>query len=111
VLTIHEGTKFLSGYPVLISRDKTCFAQSCGLGSKFYTVFQDGTLLVSKAYDDGNMGHGPTIVKFAQKASIADTWASHQSRIQALEAEGKRVDRQTSFESYAEMSHRETAAW
>jgi hypothetical protein len=51
------------------------------------------------------------IVKFAEKASISETWAKHQERIAALEAEGKCVDRQTSFQAYAEISYKETAPW
>ena len=85
------------GYPVYISKNKTAYGYVSGLGTKFYTVFQDGTLLVSKAYIDGDYISGPMIRKYAKKASIGETWADHQQRIAELEAEGKRVDRQTSF--------------
>jgi hypothetical protein len=96
---------------VFISRNKTAFGYASGLGVKFYTAFQDGTLLVSKAYSDANIPAAPMIVKFAEKASISETWAKHQERIAALEAEGKCVDRQTSFQAYAEISYKETAPW
>jgi hypothetical protein len=111
VMTLHEGSKLMAGYPVLISTGKTAFAEVSGLGVKFYTTFQDGFLLVSKDYADDDIPVGPMIVKYAQKASISDTWAAHQKQIEAMEADGKRVDCQTSFPAYAEMSHKETAAW
>jgi hypothetical protein len=111
VISLRDGCTFLIGFPVFISRNKNAFGYSSGLGVKFYTAFQDGTILVSKDYADGDIPSGPMIVKYAQKASISDTWAKHQERIVALEAEGKRVDRQTSFPVYAEISHKETAAW
>ena len=111
VIALDDGTKLLVCYPVFISRNKTAFGYASGLGVKFYTAFQDGTLLVSKAYSDANIPAAPMIVKFAEKASISETWAKHQERIAALEAEGKCVDRQTSFQAYAEISYKETAPW
>ena len=111
VMTLHNGTKLLLGYPVLISKNKSAFGYASGLGAKFYSAFQDGTLLVSNAYADGDIPAGPMIVKYARKASISETWAAHQERIAALEAAGKSVDRQTSFQFYTEISEKETAAW
>jgi len=109
-MTLHGGTKILFVYPVLISRNKNSFSEIGDLGVNFNTAFQDGTILVSKCYKDES-ALGPMIVKYAQKASISDTWTEHQKRIAALEAEGKRVDRQTSFQAWAEISYKETAPW
>jgi hypothetical protein len=110
-ISIQQGMKFVTGFPVLISTNKNAYAHSFGLGVKFYTTFQDGTLLVSKDFADGDFPSGPMIIKYAQKASISDTWIEHQKRIAALETEGKRVNHQTSFQAYAEISDKETAAW
>jgi hypothetical protein len=111
VMTIHDGTKHLVGHPVYISKNKTAFAEPSGLGTKFYTTFQDGSLLISTTYADGGMPAGPMIERHGQKASISETWASHQQRIAELETEGKRVDRQTGYQAYAEIEHKETAPW
>ena len=111
VMTLHNGTKILLGYPVFLSRNKNAFVYTSGLGTKFYTAFQDGTLLVSKDYVDADIAAGPMIIKYAQKASISDTWTAHQERIAALEAEGKRVDCQTSFQAWANISRKEMASW
>jgi len=111
VMTIHEGTKYLVGHPVYISKNKTAFAEPSGLGTKFYTAFHDGSLLISTTYTDGGMPAGPMIERHGQKASISETWASHQQRIAELETEGKRVDHQTSYQAYAEIEHKETASW
>jgi hypothetical protein len=109
VFTIHDGTKYLVGHPVFVSKNKTAFAEPSGLGTKFYTAFQDGSLLISTTYAVVGMPAGPMIERHGQKASISETWASHQQRIEALEAEGKRVDRQTSYLAYAKIEHKETA--
>ena len=105
-----SGTKILFIYPVLISRNKNSFSEISDLGVNFNTAFQDGTILVSKCYEDGTVW-GPKIVKYARKASISDIWAEHQKRITELEAAGKRADHQTSFQAWAEISYKETAPW
>jgi hypothetical protein len=109
VMTVQSGTKFLAGYPVFVSGDKTAYAEANGLGVKFRTAFQDGTLLVTKNYGDAT-GYAPiAVVQGTKKASICDLWIEHQRRTQALEAEGKRIDRQISFQAFAEISHKEMA--
>jgi hypothetical protein len=109
IITIHDGRYFLVGHPVYVSKDKVAFAETCGLGTKFYTAFQDGMILISKNYGE-SIGLKPIIIEnTCTGASITDTWFSHQKRIEALEAEGKRVDRQTSFEFYSEIERKETA--
>jgi hypothetical protein len=109
VMTIHDGTKHLVGHPVYISKNKTAFAEPCGLGTKFYTAFQDGSLLISTTYAAVGMPAGPMIERHGRKAGISDTWSAHQQRIAELEAEGKRTERQTSYQAYAEIEHKETA--
>jgi hypothetical protein len=110
VLTVYGGTKILAGYAIYLSRDKTTYAHAFGYGVKFHTLFQDGTLLLSANYAD-DTAEGPLIVKHCRAASIGDTWAEHQRRIQELEASGKLADRHPSFQAFAEISHKETAAW
>lgn len=82
----------------MVSAGKTTYACPNGHGVKFYTPFQDGTLLVSKTYAD-DTSNRPMIVKFGLANSISGTWAEHQRRIQSLEAEGKRVMCQTGFQA------------
>ena len=109
VMTVQSGTKFLAGYPIFASGNKTAYGHPNGLGVKFHTAFQDGTLLVTKNYGDAT-GYAPiTVVQGTKNASICDLWIGHQRRTQALEADGKRIDRQISFQAYAEISHKETA--
>ena len=108
IITIHDGRYFLVGHPVYVSKNKIAFAEPCGLGTKFYTAFQDGMILISKNYGE-SLGLRPIVIEnTCTGASITDTWFSHQKQIEALEAEGKRVDRQTSFEFYSEIERKET---
>jgi hypothetical protein len=105
-----QGASILVGYPVLVSRNKSTIANPDGRRLKFYTAFQDGTLLVSGNYEDPT-SRGPGIVRNFRAGTISETWADHQARIQALEAEGKRVDLKNDHQAYVAMSERDTAAW
>jgi hypothetical protein len=109
-MTITGGT-ILTAWPVLVARNRFAFATSPdGSHVKFLTAFRDGTLLVSLNYD-GPASRGPGIIRQCAANTISDAWAKHQARIQALEAEGKQVDRRATFEDYVEMADRDTAVW
>ena len=107
---LHRGTRMLFGYPVLVSESEPAFANPAEDGVKFYTAFEDGTLLVSKNHDDPFTA-APGVVKQARKATIADAWKAHQERLRAMEAIGKAVDRRIGHRAYARLSKQETAAW
>jgi hypothetical protein len=102
-MTVQNGTRLLTGNPVFISRDKSAYAHPNSFGFTFHTGFQDGTALVSKNFGD-DTGYISSIVgNTCPAASAADTWAAHQKRLEELVAEGRRVDRQTSFQAYREI--------
>jgi hypothetical protein len=107
-LSIEQGN-FVISYPAFAARDKSAFAHVFAMGTKFYTAFDDGTLLISKNFVN-DMGTRPGIIEYAREASIADTWAEHQRQIQALEAGGKRINRQTSFQFYSELARKDRPA-
>jgi len=102
-MTVQNGTRLLTGNPVFISRDKTAYAHPNNLGFTFHTRFQDGTILVSKNFGDAS-GYVPSIVGNSYPAAtLSFVWTEHQKRTSELEAQGKRVDRQTSFDAYREI--------
>jgi len=105
-ITLYQGTKVLAGNPVLGARDKTAYAHPNSFGVTFHTAFRDGSVLLSKTYADP-LTYIPTTTSYGRVASIADTWAAHQGRIQDMESSGKRVDLQTSFAFYSEMVRKE----
>ncbi|MGA9673111.1 MAG: hypothetical protein WBQ94_28185 [Terracidiphilus sp.] len=108
-MTLHGGTRILIAYPVCISRSKTTFSEIGEAGFSFHTAFQDGTILVTKGYQGGAPGGASIIVISCPNTAMSDAWAGHQKRVQMLEAEGKRVERNTTFEAWAETSDNETA--
>lgn len=106
-MTVQNGTRLLTGNPVFISRDKSAYAHPNSLGFTFHTRFQDGSVLVSKNFGDDS-GYIPAVVgNTCPAASASDTWVAHQKRMEELVAEGRRVDRQTSFQAYREIVFKE----
>ena len=104
VVTILDGSKLLFGYPVFISSDRTAYAHPMQLGMKYFTGFQDGTILLTKNFG-GKTTYGPTVVvHISRGARICDTWGEHQKRVQALEAVGKRIDSEICFQSFSDIS-------
>jgi hypothetical protein len=104
VVSVEDRSKLCFGFPVFISSDRTTYAHPLQLGVKYHTLFQDGTILMTKNFG-ANKKYGPTVVLHIMKnASIRDTWAAHQKQIQAVEATGKQTDREISFQAYSNIS-------
>lgn len=104
VASIQNGSELCFGFPVFISSSRTTYAHPLQLGIKYYTRFQDGTILLTKNFG-GKAKYGPRVVfQKTKNASISDTWAEHQKQIEALQATGKQVDREVSFQAYSEIS-------
>jgi hypothetical protein len=105
VVTVLDGSKLLFGYPVFISNNRTTYAHPSQLGMKFHTAFLDGTILLTKNFG-GKTKYGPTVVvHIVKNTSISNTWAEHQKQIQALEAAGKQINRQISFQTFSDISY------
>lgn len=104
VATVQNGSKLCFGYPIFISSNETTYAHPSQLGMKYHTLFQDGTILMTKNFG-GKKRYGPTVVVHIKKnACVSDTWAEHQKHIQALETTGKQIDRDISFQAYSDIS-------
>jgi hypothetical protein len=106
VLSLQNG-KIVCTFPIFAARDKSAFAHPFALGVKFHTAFEDGTLLISKTFV-GDTQDRPGILVEQRNAGIAEMWAAHKQRMQALEASGKSVSGDISFQAYSEISRRES---
>ncbi len=95
--------------PLLLARDSVAYAEITTSGVKFYTAFTDGTLLISANYQTMT-SEGPEIFKRWRIGGIGEIWAEHEARVRSLEAAGRRADRRSDFETYAEMMRREYGA-
>jgi hypothetical protein len=109
VVRLYEGNRIQACYPLLIAKDKSTYADVNGDGVKFYTAFTDGSFLVSATYVACTL-ENPKITRHCRVAGIREIWNEHRSTIEAFEASGRRVNRRIDFQTFVDMSHRETAA-
>jgi Zn-dependent protease len=75
-----------------------------GLGIKFYSVFSDGTLLISSDYRSPLVPtHDSRIVKNAHCETTEEAWFAHKQKAAELGAEGLSLRNLSSFADYAEI--------
>jgi hypothetical protein len=99
-----KGSKLIFGYPVLSSSDGTTYVHIMQLGMKFYTRFQDGTILLTKSFG-GATTYGPNVIfQRLCNAAVSDIWIEHHNRVRLLEATGKQVDGEISFAVFSRIS-------
>jgi hypothetical protein len=85
------------------SRPST-IATVTGLGIKFYSVFSDGTLLVSSSYRSPLVpGPDSCIIKNADCQTPEEAWLAHKQKAAELEARGLALHTVSSFADYVEI--------
>jgi Zn-dependent protease len=82
----------------------TTIASITGLGIKFYSVFSDGTLLVSSSYRSPLVpGPNSRIIKNTDCQSAEEAWHAHRQRAAELVARGLTLRSLVSFADYVEI--------
>jgi Zn-dependent protease len=75
-----------------------------GLGIKFYSVFSDGTLLISSTYRSPlGPGSNSHIIKNPHCQTVDDAWLAHKQKAAELTALGLTVRNLSSFSDYLEI--------
>lgn len=99
--SVQNKSKLFFGFRVFSSDNGTAYAHPSQLGIKFHTRFQDGSILMTKSFA-GKSSYGPNVIAHRMiNSSIVDSWAEHQKHIQELEAAGKKIDCEISFEAFS----------
>jgi len=79
-------------------------ATTTGLGIKFYSVFMDGTLLISSTYRSPLVPSlGSRIVKNPHSQTAEDAWLAHRQKAAELGARGLTLRSLSSFADYVEI--------
>ena len=110
VVGLWGGLRISECCPLLIAGDKGAYAEADCEGVKFYTAFTDGTFLVSSNYKTLTL-EGPVMTKRWRAGSIGEAWAQHRAAVQSFEAVGRRVERRTTFQEFADLSQRDKASF
>jgi len=96
-----KGSRIVFGNPVLVSDDGKAYVHIMQLGLKFYTRFQDGSILLTKSFG-GTTKYGSNVI-FQRRCdgSIYGVWMEHHDRVHQLEAEGKQVVEEVGFDAFS----------
>lgn len=92
--------------PILAHEDDPPTMAMCmGLGIKFYSLFADGTLLISPTFQSHAVPReGSRIIKPIPFSTIEGTWRSHRAQAAKIESHGVIARAIHSFSDYVEMS-------
>jgi len=88
----------------------SCIAEILGFGIKFYSVFSDGTLLISASYRyPFTPIPNSQIIKTRDCQSPEEAWAAHQQKIEELEAQCGTVRNLSCFTDYVQIEAKRQA--
>jgi hypothetical protein len=91
-------------YPLLSNSNPSSIAEVLGLGVKFYSVFSDGTLLISSSYSSQLApGSNSRIIKNLDCQTVEEAWQAHQQKAAELQVQGLTPRRLTAFADYVEI--------
>ena len=108
IVRVESPLRIAMTQPLMAQSESGTYALVFGLGVKFYTLFTDGTGLISASFDSQ-----PTqdmqlmLYKYAGKRSIEDCWRAHRNEIESFTQAGKEVELQIRFDNYVSLSERE----
>ena len=111
VLRRQRPFRISSSYPLLFFPDHGTFALVCGLGIKFYTLFDDGTgLITSTISSRGLTNERLQLYKYIVSHDVEWAWTNHQERLRQFVLSGKHVQGNGRFQTYVTLSQREDLA-
>lgn len=108
IIQVESPLRLTMSQPILAHRERGAYALVFGMGVKFYTLFTDGTGLIS-----ANFPSQPVqdmirkIYKSAEPRGIEECWQAHNLEVVNFQRMGRVVDNLIRFESYISISRRE----
>ena len=107
IIKIEPPLRISSFHIMFASQTHATYAYVYGLGCKFYTNFSDGTWLVSNTSLDID---DQTVIVIKRNPEFTLTtefvWKRHQDKISELQAQGKHLSQNVSFEAWAKLDQR-----
>jgi Zn-dependent protease len=104
VLVFPQPARFGVANILLSHSGPSSIATTTGLGIKFYSVFVDGTLLISSTYRSPLVpSPGSRIIKNPHSQTVEDAWLAHRQKAAELRARGLAPRSLSSFADYVEI--------
>jgi hypothetical protein len=108
-IEVQHPFRLVTFVPLLVCHETGCIALIFGKGLKYYTIFLDGTTLISCNFTDGATVIKPEVgfYKYSDHVDFEQAHHLHQVRVLKLLREDKLLDHTLNFESYDHMSNSE----
>lgn len=88
---------------LLTAQEYAAYALVFGMGVKFYTLFLDGTGLITANFETSTIQNEvKKLYKVGRPGSISDAWDFHRTEVQRLRQSGKQTKDTLSFANYVE---------
>ncbi len=111
IVRVESPLRFAMSQPLLVHRETATYALVFGMGVKFYTLFSDGTGLISVNFPSNPIQDMPRkLYKYPAPRSLEECWQAHQRDIAEFQRTGRQLDDKITFEKYATISRREEEA-
>jgi Zn-dependent protease len=107
VLVFPKPARLAVATALLLHSNPASLAECMGIGVKFYSVFSDGTLLISSSYRSPLLAAPNSgIIKNPHCQSPEEAWGAHQKRVAELAAQGIAIQNFQSFGDFVEITKR-----
>jgi hypothetical protein len=104
VLVFPRPARLGIAYAILGHSNPASIAGITGLGTKFYSVFSDGTLLISSSYRSPLVaGANSRIIQSPCCETVEEAWRAHKLKVSELQAQGSTLRSLSSFADYVEI--------
>lgn len=111
LIRVESPLRLVMSQPLLFNRAESTVALVFGMGVKFYTLFTDGTGLISTSFPSRPIQDMQLkLYKFAGPRSLGECWQAHQAEMASFIQMGRQLDEALSFEKYVAISKREDQA-
>lgn len=108
VIHVSDQRQVTASFALLVHLERATIAVPMGMGTKLYTAFEDGSLLITNSFPVWEPPRAGTNVEKQSSAGRGiDAWTFHQARLAELEREGKTRDHCLDFGAYVRMSNQE----
>lgn len=104
-LLIKWPFRLASANVLLATENPSSIALCMGMGVKFYSVFSDGTVVISPTFRSSLVPNaGAKIIRLQPQPTLIETWASHKAEILRKSREVDLLSEMMTFGDYVLMS-------
>lgn len=108
IIRVESPMRLAMSQPLLVHRERFTYALVFGMGVKYYSLFTDGTGLISANFPSHPIQDMQRkLYKSAAPRSLEECWQAHQEEINSFQRMGRQLDDGLGFEKYVTISERE----